>query len=224
MSEIRWQGLLTRIKSIPALLTGMTFSFWIFWKRKWKMTIHANNELYLNDAMNNLTNAFEYAIIVCQMKPDWFSRTFLYSLRFARNSNTETRLWFQGNRESRWPWISYPSSIRARSFRLQHFVMAVLLNIGPVGQYQWFSAKHFRDIFERFLNSIISMYPAYREMDITRFNESMNRRYDEFITEMKLHKIRESKKLSQDVLDRLVSICIRYNSMSSVWTISIRHS
>lgn len=41
------------------------------------------------------------------------------------------------------------------------------------------------------------MYPAYREMDITRFNESMNRRYDEFITEMKLHKIRENKKLSQ---------------------------
>ncbi len=56
------------------------------------MTIHANNELYLNDAMNNLTNAFENAIIVCQMKPDWFSRPFLYSLRFARNSNTETRL------------------------------------------------------------------------------------------------------------------------------------
>ena len=58
------------------------------------------------------------------------------------------------------------------------------------------------------------MYPAYCEMDITRFNESMNRRYDEFITETKLHKIRESKKLSQDVLDRLVSICVRYNSMS----------
>lgn len=176
------------------------------------MTIHAYSELYLNDAMNNLANAFDYAINVCKMKPDWFSRLFIQS---SLSSQFE-----YGN----------PSVVSGKSGI--EMAMDVLAEFYPgekfptprfsfgrtpeywagwaLAQYQWFSAKRFRDIFKRIpLSIIISMYPAYHEMDITRFNEAMDRRYDEFITETKLHKIRESKMLSQSELARLSGVNLR---------------
>ena len=43
------------------------------------MTIRAYNELYLNDAVNNLANAFDYAINVCGQEPNWFAKLFVQS-------------------------------------------------------------------------------------------------------------------------------------------------
>ena len=43
------------------------------------MTIRAYNELYLNDAIKNLANAFDYAINVCKQEPNWFAKIFVQS-------------------------------------------------------------------------------------------------------------------------------------------------
>ena len=79
-----------------------------------------------------------------------------------------------------------------------------------LAQYQWQSAKRFKDIFARIpLMEIISMYPIFHEMDISRFYESMDRRYSEVIMETKLRKIRESRQISQSELSKMSGVSLR---------------
>ena len=176
------------------------------------MTIRAYNELYLNDAIKNLANAFDYAINVCKLEADWFMKLFVQSkisVQFER-----------GN----------PAIISGKSG--EELVRDILSEVYPneklpfptfsegrtpeywagwaLAQYQWSSAKRFKDIFERIpLSEIIFMYPTYHEMDISRFNESMDERYSEAQTETKLRKIRESRQLSQGELAKISGVNIR---------------
>lgn len=176
------------------------------------MTIHAYSELYLNDAIKNLANAFDYAINVCKLKPDWFAKLFVKS-----DMSTQFE---RGN----------PSVISGRSG--EELVRDILNKVYPgekipaptfskertpeywagwaLAQYQWAKAKRFKDIFERIpLSEIIAMYPTFHEMDISRFNESMDRRYNEFVTETKLRKIRKSRQISQSELSKLSGVNLR---------------
>lgn len=176
------------------------------------MTIRAYNELYLNDATKNLANAFDYAVNVCKLEPDWFMKLFVQSnisVQFER-----------GN----------PAIISGKSG--EELVRDILSEVyqneklpaptfsegrtpeywagWALAQYQWASAKRFKDIFEHIpLSTIIALYPAYHEMDISRFNEFMDKKYSEVITETKLRKIRESRQLSQGELASLSGVNIR---------------
>ena len=47
-----------------------------------------------------------------------------------------------------------------------------------VAEYQWFTGRRFKDIFERIpLSKIIGMYSVYHEMDITSFIDTMEELY-----------------------------------------------
>lgn len=176
------------------------------------MTMHAYSELYLNDAIKNLANAFDYAINVCKLKPDWFAKLF-----------TQSKISVQFERGN-------PAIISGKSG--EELVLDILSDVYPnekfpnptfsegrtaeywagwaLAQYQWSSAKRFKDIFERIkLSEIIAMYPTYHEMDISRFNESMDKRYNEVTTETKLRKTRENRQLSQGELAKLSGVNVR---------------
>lgn len=53
------------------------------------------------------------------------------------------------------------------------------------------------------------MYSIFHEMDISRFYESMDRRYSEVIMETKLRKIRESRQISQSELSKMSGVSLR---------------
>lgn len=176
------------------------------------MTIRAYNELYLNDAIKNLANAFDYAINVCKLKPDWFMKLFVQSaisVQFERG-NPAIISGKSGEELVRdilgvvYPNEKLPAPTFSEGRTPEYWAGWAL------AQYQWASAKRFKDIFERIpLSEIIAMYPTYHEMDITRFNESMDKRYSEVVTETKLRKIRESRQLSQGELAKLSGVNIR---------------
>ncbi len=176
------------------------------------MTIAAYNELYLSDAVNNLASAFDYAINVCKLEPNVFAKLFVQS--------DLSREFERGN----------PAVISGRSGL--ELVRDVLNDLCPeeklplptfsisrtpeywagwaLAQYQWVSSKRFKDIFERIpLSEIIAMYPVFHEMDISRFNESLDRRYNECIGETKLRKIRESRQISQSQLSKFSGVNLR---------------
>ncbi len=176
------------------------------------MTIRAYSELYLNDAVKSLASAFDYAINTCKQEPNFFTALFVQSgiaEQFER-----------GN----------PAVISGKSG--EEMVMNILHSVYPneelpkpafseertpaywagwaLAQYQWKSAKRFKDIFNRIpLSEIIAMYPTFHEMDISRFCESMERRYNEATAETKLRKIRESRGLSQSALAKTSGVAIR---------------
>ena len=176
------------------------------------MTIRAYNELYLNDAVNNLANAFDYAINVCGQEPNWFAKLFVQSgmaTQFERGnpaivsgkSGEEIVRSILGNV---YPNESFPVFTFTEERTPEYWAGWAL------AQYQWESAKRFKDIFTRVpLSEIIAMYPTFHEMDISRFNESMERRYSEVVMETKLRKIRESRQLSQAELSKLSGVALR---------------
>lgn len=176
------------------------------------MMIHAYNELYLNDAMNNLSSAFDYAINVCGIEADLFSEIFV-------SSNLSTQ--FECGNPSVISGMSgvelvrrilsdvYPNEVfkeplYAKSKSKEYWAGWAL------AQYQWYTAKRFKDIFASIpLSEIIAMYSVYHEMDISHFIESMDKKYNERKCETKLHKIREARQISQSKLAEISGVNLR---------------
>ena len=176
------------------------------------MMMHAYSELYLSDAIKNLANAFDYAINSCKLEPDWFSKLFVQSKVISQFE--------KGN----------PSIVSGKSGI--ELVRDILSKVYPnrefpehtfyedrspeywagwaLAQYQWYTAKRFKDIFLRIpLSEILSMYSIFHEMDITKFIESMDRRYNEVVLDTKLKKIRECRQISQNELSKLSGVSLR---------------
>ena len=128
------------------------------------MTIRAYNELYLNDAIKNLANAFDYAINVCKLEPDWFAKLFVQSdvsMQFERG-NPAVISGKSGEELVRdilsdvYPGEKLPAPTFSESRTPEYWAGWAL------AQYQWASAKRFKDIFERIpLSEIIDMYPTF---------------------------------------------------------------
>ena len=79
-----------------------------------------------------------------------------------------------------------------------------------LAEYQWFSGRRFKDIFERIpLSKIINMYSVYHKMDISQFIGSMEKFYTETILETKLKRIRENRGISQSELAKLSGVELR---------------
>ena len=174
--------------------------------------IHAYDQLYLNDAKNNLALMFDYAINDCNYPADDFAMLFVQS--------GIAELFEIGN----------PAYVSGKSgYELVYSVFDYLL-IPPatpepvsrlekspeywagyyLAEYQWFSCRSFIDIFIKIpFSEIIAMYHPYHEMDITHFIEEMNRRYIERSPKSNLKQIRENRGLSQSELARLSEVNIR---------------
>ncbi len=176
------------------------------------MTIRAYSELYLNDAIKSLANAFDYAINVCGQKPNFFAKLFVQSgvaEQFERGnpgliSGKSGEEMVRDILHSVYPDEQLPKPVFTEERSPEYWAGWAL------AQYQWESAKRFKDIFNRIsMTEIISMYPTFHEMDISRFCESMERRYNEVVTETKLRKIRESRGLSQSELAKISGVAIR---------------
>ena len=168
------------------------------------MTIRAYNELYLNDAVICLANAFDYAVNTCGLSADRFGELFVRSDLAAEFE--------RGN----------PAVVSGRSGAEPGEIVSKR-NVGytegrtaeywagwALAQYQWATVKRFKDIFARVAPSeVVAMYPVYHEADISRFVEAMERRYNEVVTETKLHKIRKLRKMSQNELAEKSGVNLR---------------
>lgn len=174
--------------------------------------IHAYNELYLNDAIRLLANAFDYAINDCEIDTNIFSQYFMYSniisqfevgnpYVIAGKSSIELvkELLKDINFNNKLP------APKPKGQRTSEYWAGWAL-----AQYQREKAKRFKDIFEYVsLKEIISMYPLYHEMDISSFIEALDNKLKNVNNETKLHKIRVNRGLSQSELAIQSSVNLR---------------
>ena len=173
---------------------------------------HAYNEFYLSNAKDRLSAFFDYAINDCKMAPEWITSLFVttgYAEQFERGnpafvagmSGVELAqaviLKAYGEKE-----LPQPTWSEERS--PEYWAGWALAS------YQWYSARRFKDIFERVpLADIIRMYPAYHEMDIRHFIDDMEVRYKAAEGESNLKRIRESRGLSQTELAEQSGVNLR---------------
>lgn len=173
---------------------------------------HAYSESYLRDAKNRLSQFFDYLINDCGMKPDWAASIFLssgYAEQFERG-NPAILAGMSGVElarvvvEATYKIKKLPEPGYAEGLSPEYWAGWAL------AEYQWYSGKRFKDIFEHVkLSEIIPMYSVYHEMDISKFIETMDEKCAAALPECRLKKLRESRGLSQAELAKLSSVSLR---------------
>ena len=176
------------------------------------MVICAYNELYLNDAKENLAEFFDYAINSCKFDADFFAKLFVqsgYADKFERG-NPAIIAGMSGIELAKkvityaYPNWKFPEKIFSEDRSNVYWAGWAL------AEYQWATFKRFKDIFSRIsLSQIVSMYHVYHEMDIEHFIEDMNRNYDSVERETHLKTIRENRGISQAELAKLSGVSLR---------------
>lgn len=164
---------------------------------------HAYNKSYLSNAKNRLAQFFDYTINDCKFNSDWTAMMFVqsgYAEQFERG-NPAVLAGMSGielahrviNKIYKGKELPPPSFSDDKS--PEYWAGWAL------AEYQWYTGKRFKDIFEYApLSKIVSMYSVYHEMDITQFIDTMNQLYDKKDADTKLKQIRESRGLSQTEL------------------------
>ena len=173
---------------------------------------HAYSESYLSNAKDRLSSFFDYAINDCKLNPDWVTALFLntgYAEQFERGNPA---------------FVAGMSGVElARAVILKAYGRKELPepthaeDCSPaywagwaVAEYQWFTGRRFKDIFERIpLSKIIEMYSVYHEMDITNFIDAMEDLYKAAEGDSKLKRIRENRALSQTELAEQSGVNLR---------------
>ena len=172
----------------------------------------AYNECYLMDAKNNLAVCFDYAINDCMFNPD----TFMFMLI---NSNY-SKLFETGDPGI----ISGKSGVELARLIINEYTKDTVFFERTLKQekskeywalyylteYQWKTAKSFKDIFYRItLTDIIEMYNPYHEMDISHFIKALDKKLQAKNIESKLKFIRQANGLSQSKLSKLSGVKLR---------------
>ena len=173
---------------------------------------HAYNESYLSDAKDTLSQCFDYLINDCNFSADWTATLFLTS--------GYAELFERGNPGV----IAGKSGVELAKSIVQKTYKSRALpelrygdGLSPeywagwaLAEYQWFSGRRFKDIFDHVkLSGIIQMYFVYHEMDISKYIEAMEAKCSEPLQESKLKAMRESRGLSQSELAKESGVKLR---------------
>ena len=138
---------------------------------------HAYSESYLNNAKDRLSSFFDYAINDCKLKPDWITALFIntgYAEQFERG-NPAYVAGMSGVELARavitkaYGPKELPAPTNAEDCSPEYWAG------WAVAEYQWFTGRRFKDIFERIpLSKIIGIKKSksYRDdifvLDILR--------------------------------------------------------
>ena len=173
---------------------------------------HAYSELYLSDAKKSLGAMVDYAVHDCEYNVDWIIELFLksgYAKQFEKGSPMVV-----GGMSG----IELARKIVEKIYKEELDIKAAQpIDKTPeywagwaLAEYQWYTKKRFKDLFSKIpLSEIISMYPAYHEMDIEKFIVDLNTRYTSIESDTKLKNIREARGLSQQELSDLSGVKLR---------------
>ena len=169
-------------------------------------------ELYLSDAMVNLANAFDYAINACKLAPVFFSNIFVQS-GVAEQYERCNPAYVAGKSgeelskcilEKVFPDEAFPNYFPP-TFRTPEYWAGWAL-----AQYQFKTAKRFKDIFAKVsLEDILFMYKIYHEMDISQFIDIMNEKMKQVKLDTNLKIIREANGFSQNDLSKVSNVSLR---------------
>ncbi len=174
--------------------------------------IHAYSESYLSDAKSCLAEMYDYAVNDCDLKIDWFTTLFLLS-GYAQQFETGNPGVVSGVSgielaKAVLAKVNCGDDIKAPSFSEE--CSAEYWMGWALAEYQWYSARTFKDIFSKIpASEIVQMYAVYHEMDISQFLSAMENICSSPAHDTKLKKLREARELSQADLARASGVSLR---------------
>ena len=176
------------------------------------MKIYAYDEMYLNDAMKNLGEAFDYSATVLDIPMDDFLDMFIISgiaEQFAAGvpkfisglSGTEL-VWEVLNRTAK--KIDFPTPQTEYDYSPEYWCGWIL------GFYQWSTGKSFKDIKKYLpMSEIYKLYPTLHEAAEEKFVDIANSILERKKLPTKLQEIRKTIGLSQKELSAKSGVSLR---------------
>ena len=160
----------------------------------------AYNEIYLEDAMENMGEMVDYAVNVCHMDIEEFWQLFLSSGladEFGKGSpkvvsgTSGTEMVYQVFDKAGLPEIEYPIQIEYN--RSREYWSGWIL-----AYYQWVTGKRFQDIYKGLpMEEIQRLYPTLHEASEEKFVEVANHLIEANTKSTKLQKLRKNSGYSQ---------------------------
>lgn len=160
----------------------------------------AYNEMYLDDAMENMGEMVDYAVNVCHMDIEEFWKLFLasgLSDEFGKGSpkvvcgTSGTEMVYQIFDKAGMSDMDFP--IQIEYTRSREYWSGWIL-----AYYQWLSGKSFKDIYKGLtMNEIQRLYPTLHEASEEKFIEVANRIIEENAKSTKLQSLRKNSGYSQ---------------------------
>lgn len=139
--------------------------------------IRAYAESYINDAMKNLGEAFDYAINICELTPDTFMDLFVssgYADKFGKG-NAKVLSGLSGT-ELVIEVIS--KSGKAADFpdaQIEYDASPEYWSGWILAFYQWYTSRSFRDIRNNIsMQEILKLYPTHHEASEEKFVDTVN--------------------------------------------------
>ena len=172
----------------------------------------AYSESYLSDAKKTLSQCFDYLINDCGFHADWAAALFLssgHAQQFERG-NPGVLAGMSGVELAK---AIIQKTYKKRSIPEPRFSEGLSPEYWAgwaLAEYQWFSGRRFKEIFEHVkLSDILLMYSVHHEMDISKFIETMEAKCSQRLADSKLKLLRESRGLSQSELARESGVKLR---------------
>ena len=176
------------------------------------MTMCAYSEDYLSMAQKVLGDMLDFAVNTCDFDIDQFFAMFLVSdvsVQFQEGNptylvgKTGCELVREVIKDAGLADIALPDEM--------------YLDKSPeywagwaLAYYQWYTARPFMKIYKVVtIEDLLKMYSVYHEMDIMKFVEAINEKWDQYYTETNLKRLRKIAGLSQRELADLSGVALR---------------
>lgn len=174
--------------------------------------MHAYDEMYLDDAMKNLGEAFDYAATVLNMPMDDFLDMFIIS-GIGKQFSSGMPKFVSGLSGTELVWevmyrtgksIDFPAPKTEYDYAAEYWCGWIL------AFYQWHTGKSFKDIKKYLpMSEIYKLYPTLHEASEEKFIDVANSILERKNLPIKLQSIRKSIGLSQKQLSEKSGVTLR---------------
>ena len=176
------------------------------------MEMHAYSEDYLLTAQRILGDMLDYAVNEYEFDPDEFYKMFLVS-DVSRQFQEGNPTYIAGKNGCE----MVKEVIRSAGLIMEEIPDEMYLDKSPeywvgwaLAYYQWYTARQFMKIYKVVtIDDLLKMYSVYHEMDIMKFVEAINEKWDQYYTETNLKRLRKIAGLSQRELADLSGVALR---------------
>lgn len=176
------------------------------------MEMHAYSEDYLLTAQRILGDMLDYAVNEYEFDPDEFYKMFLVS-DVSRQFQEGNPTYIAGKNGCE----IVKEVIRSAGLIMEEIPDEMYLDKSPeywvcwaLAYYQWYTARPFMKIYKVVtIEDLLKMYSVYHEMDIMKFVEAINEKWDQYYTETNLKRLRKIAGLSQRELADLSGVALR---------------
>ena len=174
--------------------------------------IHAYDKQYLDDAMRNLGEAFDYAVNNCRIEPDDFLNMFIAG-GFADQFGSGVPKFVSGLSGTELVWEVIERSGRERELPEPETVY----DYSPeywcgwiLAYYQWYTGRSFRNISKHIsMREILKLYPTLHEVAEDKFVDTINRMIRRNNPPTQLQILRKSMGYSQKTLAEKSGVTLR---------------